>query len=73
MNVDANFKTYPNSLKIFHTQILNAKLFKIIEENREENLHVLGFGHVDHELRVLTHNTRKGEGKEKENFKIKKK
>lgn len=40
----------PNSLKIIQRQILNAKLFKIIEDNIEENQHELWFGHANHEL-----------------------
>ena len=49
----------PNSLKIIHRYILNTKWITITGENIEENQHELVFGHVDHELWALTHNTKK--------------
>ena len=49
----------PNSFKIIHRQIWNVKLFKIIEESIEENGQKLGFRHVDHELWILTRNTKR--------------
>lgn len=33
-----------------NSQVLNAELFKIIEENIKQNWHELGFGHVDQKL-----------------------
>ena len=46
------------------SQILNAKLFKIIEENTKQNWHELGFGHVNHKFcscntQHKTHHSRK--------------
>ena len=39
-----------SGLPVTFSQILNAKLFKIMEENIKQNWHELGFGHVDHRL-----------------------
>lgn len=58
----------PNSLKIIQRQILNAKLFKIIEDNIEENQQELWFGHANHELWVLTLNTQRQSTKKNKEY-----
>lgn len=53
--------------KLFR-QILNAKLFKIIAEDIEENWQALGFGQVGHEFWVLTHNTKRQSTKKNKEY-----
>ena len=53
-----------SGLPVTFSQTLNAKLFKIMEENIKQNWHELGFGHVDHKLcscytQHKTHHSRK--------------
>ena len=55
-----------SGLPVTFSQILNAKLFKIIEENTKQNWHELGFGHVDHKLCSLNTTQEKQSRKKKQ-------